>query len=281
MRRFWSAYGSPKNPDNLKSVQETPFIAACANRELESLYLGGDNVTVIFDDDTTWYDTTNPDRGLAVVKLLLYITLRDTHKQGPIGCDITFSSVTDDHFDSIVSCWPGPKPLGGQLNNKGKSRDVEAKPSGEGMGFGGSVGGMNRHTEEQVQSNWSFRSRFYSSKGQGRSCDTLALTLLAPRRNDRVSFGGRALYAAAILGCHHSDLEVRITGRRAEIHETNAFRWFKKPAPPVRFGLKKENVGTPHSLDTLSAETERWMNAKTTKAIPGGKKVTTDGLDQN
>lgn len=102
MRRFWPAYGSPKNPDSLKSAQETPYIAACANRELGSLFLGGDNVTVKFDDDTIWYDTTKPDHGHAVVKLLLDITLRDKHEQ----------KASLPHPDSSLCCSVDPLSLG-------------------------------------------------------------------------------------------------------------------------------------------------------------------------
>jgi hypothetical protein len=169
-----------------------------------------------------------------------------------------------------------PSTLDGVPNTQQVRKGGELNPAVDGMGVSASIGDLHKEKETPHQSIWVFTAQSRPSvpaAGTGAMNDTLVLDWGARCENDRVSFAGRALYAATVLDCGEGDLilNTMLTARRSQ---------YTPQLPDLPHAIKKSEPSSivitmttgrsANDLETHGDEAETWANKKNQKAVPKG-----------
>lgn len=270
MLRHWAQYGHPKGTPSTSSPEIKAY-GSCLDLDLASLDWKDGHVNCGFVEDTLWYKTSGSDKGVAVVKLSFDLKHRVKKRLSRVECHVTFSQASGKQFHSVHRCWPSA--LRGSPNTEQVSKGLDLAPTAEGMGFGGSIGGVHVNKEKTDQSNWVFTSqRRVSDPASGGRYDMVVLGWEARYGNDYVSFSGRELYSATVLACSEGDLIVNTTLTAKRPQKKSRFRVSRTSRKDVAASVQitMTTGASDNTLDAHGEEAETWADKKNQKAIPKG-----------
>jgi hypothetical protein len=151
------------------------------------------------------------------------------------------------------------------------SKGLDLTPAIEGMGIGGSLGGMHLNAERTDQSNWVFTSqRRVSDPSTGGRYDMVVLGWEARCGNDYVSFSGRELYTATVLACAEGDLimNTRLTVKRTQNEPQLRVSRTSKKDVTTTIQIAMTTGASNNDLETHGKEAMSWADDSNDAAVP-------------
>jgi hypothetical protein len=273
MPRYWPQFGRPKDNPSTSPPGINTYDSSL-NLNLASLNWKDGHANCGFAADTLWYRAEQSHKageGVAVVKLILNIHHRVQKSLSRVECHVTFSQAPGQRFHSVHRCWP--PVMRGTLNTEQVSRGFNFAPAVEAMGFGLTLGGAHLNTERTNQSNWVFTSQSrVSDPLTGGRYDTVVLDWEARCRNDHVSFSGRELYTATILGCAEGDLilNTRLAVKRTHNEPQMRVSRTSKKVATASVQITMTPTASDDDLGTHIREAMSWADDSNREAIPIG-----------
>jgi hypothetical protein len=273
MPRYWSQFGHPKDTPST-SPPDIKTYDSCLNLNLASLDWKDGHANCGFAADTLWYKADKSHKageGVAVVKLSFNLDHRVKKRLSRVECHVTFSQASREQFHGVHRCWPST--LRGSPNTEQVSKGLDLAPAAEGMGFGGSIGGMHVNKEKTDQSNWVFTSqRRVSDSATAARYDMVVLCWESRCGNDYVSFSGRELYAATVLACAEGDLilSARLIAKRSRNVPNLRVSHSSKKDATASVQITMTTGASDDDLDTHGKEAMSWADARNDEAIPKG-----------
>jgi hypothetical protein len=273
MARYWSQFGRPKDKSSTIPTAIKTY-DSCLNLNLASLDWKDGHANCGFAADTLWYKADKSHEageGVAVVKLSFNLDHRVKKHLSRVECHLTFSQAPREQFHGVHRCWPST--LRGSPNTEQVSKGLDLTPAAEGMGFGGSIGGMHVNKEKTDQSNWVFTSqRRVSDSATAARYDMVVLCWESRCGNDYVSFSGRELYAATVLACAEGDLilSARLIAKRSQNVPNLRVSLASKKDATASVQITMTTGASDDDLDTHGRKAMEWADNRNDEAIPKG-----------
>jgi hypothetical protein len=275
MPRHWFQYGYPRGTSSTSSRYTSPpevkAYDSCLALDLASLDWKDGHINCGFVEDTLWHKAEGSDKGFAVVKPSFNLQHQVKKSLSRVECHVTFSQAPKEQFHGVHRCWPSA--LRGSPNTEQISKGLDLTPAAEGMGFGGSLGGMHVNKEKTDQSNWVFTSqRRVSDSTTGGRYDTVVLGWEARCGNDYVSFSGRELYAATVLACSEGDLilQTKLTASRPQVEPRLRVSRTSKRDVTKSVRVRMTTVRSQNDPKNHDQEAMEWADNRNDEAVPKG-----------